>query len=55
MGHQLEPDDLADILGVGCLQPEVAADRPDQRGVPLDECVPRLLLAVLGACHQVGD
>jgi len=55
MGHQLEPDDLADILGVGCVQPEVAADRPDQRGVPLDERVPRLLLAVLGACHQVGD
>ena len=41
--HQREPDGLAYILGVGPLQPVAAADRPDQRGVPLDECVPGLL------------
>ena len=52
--YQVQPDGLADVLGVSAAQPMPTADRPDQRGVPLDECVPRLLLAVLGARHQVG-
>ena len=53
--HQLQPDALADVLGVGVAEPVPAADRPDQRGVPLDERVPRLLVAVSGASHQVND
>ena len=36
-------------------QPVPAADGPDQRGVPLDQRVPRLLVAVSGAGHQVSD
>src|SRR5262245_26738751 len=53
--HQLEPDGLGDVLGVGGSQPVPSADRPDQRGVPLNECVPRLILAIAGAHHQSGD
>jgi hypothetical protein len=49
---ELEPDGLADIGGVGAAQLVPAADRPDQRGVPLDEGLPRLLVAVCGAGHQ---
>jgi hypothetical protein len=29
MGHQVEPDGLAYILGVGCFQPVMAADGPE--------------------------
>jgi hypothetical protein len=50
--HELEPDGLADIGGVGAAQLVPAADRPDQRRVPLDEGLPRLLIAVCGAGHQ---
>src|SRR5690242_19518091 len=32
-----------------------AADRPDQRGVPFDQRVPGLLVAVPGAGQQIGD
>ena len=53
--HQVQPDVLANVVGVGAAQPVLAADRPDERGVPLDECVPRLLFAVSGARHQVSD
>ena len=53
--HQLQPDGLAHVVGVGAVEPVLAANRPDQRGVPLDECVPRLCVAVPGARHQVDD
>ena len=31
--HELEPDVLGGVFGVGGLQPVPAADRPDQRGI----------------------
>ena len=52
---QEQPDALADGLGVRAAEPVPAADRPGQRGVPLDQRVPRLLVAVPGPGHQVGD
>ena len=55
MIHQLEPDGLGDVLGVGASQLIPSADRPDQRGVPLDECVPRLLVAISRTRYEVGD
>ena len=55
MVNQIQPDVLADVLGVGTTQLVLAADRPDQRGVPPDECIPRLFVAVPGAAHQIGD
>jgi hypothetical protein len=39
---------LADVVGVGAAEPVPAADGPDQRGIPLHERVPRLLVAVSG-------
>jgi hypothetical protein len=45
--HELQPDALADILGIGVAQPVPAADGPDQRGVPLHQRVPRLPVAFL--------
>jgi hypothetical protein len=54
MVEQLRPDALADVLGVGAeLVP--AADGPDQRGVPLDEHVPGLLVTGSGPGYQVND
>src|SRR2546430_6049330 len=53
--HQVQPDGLADIVGVRATQPVPAADGPDQRGVPLDEGVPGLLVAVSRAHYQVSD
>ncbi len=53
--RQPQPDALADVLGIGPAQPVSAADGPDQRGVPVDEFVPRLLIAVSRACHQGGE
>ena len=47
--EELEPDCLADVVGIGAAQLVPAADRPDQRGVPLDQGVPRPLVAVRGA------
>ena len=55
MIHQVKPHHLADFLGVGVAQPVLAADRPDQRGVPLDDFIPRLLVTVSRAGHHVGD
>ena len=45
--HELQLDALADVVGVGVggAQLVLAADGPDQRGVPLDECIRRLLVA----------
>jgi hypothetical protein len=53
--HQVQPDALACVLGLGGAQPVPAADGPHQRRVPVDKCVPRLLVAGCGAQHQVGD
>lgn len=53
--HELLPDSLPDVGSVGAAQPASAADGPDERGVPVDECVPRLFVAVSGAPHKVGD
>jgi hypothetical protein len=53
--HQVQPDALAGIGGVGAGQPVPAADGPNQRVVPLDEGIPRLLVAASGARHQVGE
>jgi hypothetical protein len=52
--HQAQPDALADVVGVGAAESVPAADRPNERGVPLDEGVPRLLVAVSGAPYQVA-
>ena len=53
--HQAQPDGLADVLGVGAVQLVPAADRPDQRRIPVDQRVPRRPVAVSGSCHQVDD
>ena len=50
--HQAQPDALADVVGVGPAEPVPAADRPDQRGVPLDQGVPRMFVAAPGQGHQ---
>jgi hypothetical protein len=55
MTNELEPDVLPDIVGIHLAQPVSAAYRPDQRGISLEELVPRLLVAVPGTCHQCGD
>ena len=52
--HQQQPDVLAGVGGIGGVQPVPAAERPDQRGVPLHQRGPRALVAVPGACYQ-GD
>jgi hypothetical protein len=41
--------------GIGAVQPMPQAHRPHQRRVPLDERVPRVLLALSGESHQVTD
>ena len=53
--HELEPDVLGDVFGVGGLQPVPAADRPDQRSIPFHQRVPGLPLAVPGPGHKAGD
>jgi hypothetical protein len=53
--HQAQPDALADILRVGAVEPVPAADRPDERRVPLDERVPGPLVASSRPRHQVND
>jgi hypothetical protein len=53
--HQHQPDALSGILGVGVIETVPAADGPDQRGVPLHQGIPSLLVAVPGAGHQAGD
>src|SRR5689334_1747677 len=53
--NELEPDVLPDIVSIHLAQPVSAAYRPDQRGIPLEEFVPRVLVAVPGACYQCGD
>ena len=55
VGHELQPDPLAHVVGVGAGQPVPAADRPDERGVPLHQAVPGLLVAFSRARHQVID
>src|SRR6185369_768103 len=53
--HELQPDALPDVLGVDTAKPVVPADGPHERGVPLDEDIPRLLVAVFGTRYEVGD
>src|SRR5690242_14244482 len=53
--HELQPYALADVLGVGAAELVPMTDRPNERGVPLDEYIPRLLVVVSGACHQISD
>jgi len=53
--EELEPDGLADVVGVRAAELGPAADPPDQRGVPLDQGVPRPRVAVGRAVHQGGD
>src|ERR1700733_7230181 len=53
LSGQVDPDRRADVFGVSTAQPMPTADRPDQRGVPVHERVPRLLLAAPGQRHQV--
>lgn len=55
MADELQPDALPDVLGVGIAQAVVAADRPDERSVPFDDGIPRLLVAFSGTYYQVGD
>jgi len=51
--HHLQPDGLPGLVGVG--QPVPAAERPHQRGVPLDDRISRPLVAVARVHHQAGD
>jgi hypothetical protein len=53
--HELLPDSLPDVGGIGAAQPVSAADGPGERGVPVDKCVPRLFVTVSGTRHKVGD
>ena len=55
LAGELQPDELADVAGAGVAEPVLAADGSHQRGVPLDEGVPRLLIVVPCARHQVSD
>ena len=55
MSGQVQPDGLADVVGVGVAQLVPAADGPDRRGVPFDECIPCLPVPAAGAYPQVGD
>lgn len=55
MVDELQPDGLPDVLSIGAAQPVAAADGPDERSVPLDEGIPRLLVAIAGARHQISD
>jgi len=45
----------SDIVRVGAAEPVPSADRPDERGVLLDERVPRPLVASSRTRHQVND
>ena len=49
--HQVQPDMLDDVFGGGAADRVPAADGPDQRGVSLDEGVPRLPIAVSGPAY----
>ena len=53
--HQLQPDVLADVVGISAANLVPAADGLNERGVPLDQLVPGLLVAVSGTGHQVND
>src|SRR5215467_10277576 len=55
LAGELPPYGLADGAGISVVDAVPAADRPDQRDVPLDECVPCLAVAGYGAGHQVSD
>jgi non-specific serine/threonine protein kinase len=59
MVHQVQPDGLAGVAGVGAGQPVPAADRPHQRGIPLEALRYRLrtaeLLLVLDNCEHLLD
>lgn len=46
---------VADLVGISAVQPVAAADGPHERGVPLDEVIPRWLVAVCGPYHQARD
>lgn len=52
---QAQPDALAHVLSVGPVQPVAPADSPDQRRVPVHQCVPRLPVAVPGTGDQLND
>ena len=53
--HELQPGALPDVLGVGVAKPVVSADGPYERGIPLDEDIPRLLVTLSGTRYEVGD
>src|SRR5215472_10958400 len=55
LAGELPPYGLADGAGIGVVDAVPTADRPYQRDVPLDECVPCLAVAGYGAGHQVSD
>jgi hypothetical protein len=46
---------LISAYGTDGAEPVLAANRPDQRGVALDECIPRPDVAVSGAGDQADD
>src|ERR1039457_6158268 len=52
---QQQPDALANVVDILTVQLVANADGPHQRGVPLDEFIPRPLVAVAHASDQGND
>ena len=50
--HEQQPDALANVVDVLTGQLVTATDGPDERGIPLDEFIPRPLVAVAHARDQ---
>ena len=55
MLEQPQPDVLRDVLHLAGLQLVVLPDGDDQRGVPVDDLAPRILVAPLGGGHEQRD
>ena len=55
LAGQLQPHVLADVVGVGAVQPVLAADGPEQRGEPHHQCVPGEIVVPGGAGHEVSE
>src|SRR5215510_3113541 len=53
--HKQQPDVLTDVVDVLAVQLVAQADRPHQRGVPLDDLVPSALVAGGSVGHQGAD
>ena len=51
---QTQPGGLVDVGGIGGPQTVTSDHRPDRTGVPVDESLPRRLIAYAGHSREVG-